>query len=82
MSSETDERKRGVEYVTQVHIHTTRFSYPPGMDKTDLSERVEADIHTEVVFRGHKQITAAALDGALPEINLSECSVRTGGTDE
>jgi len=67
-----------VEYVTQVHIHTTRFEYPPDWNRNDhfektLDERAEADIGTGIVFRGHRQIRGESLEKALPELDLSEC---------
>jgi len=81
-SKDSGKERGQVEYVTQVHIHTTRYEYPPGWDmgehfEKSLKERAEADIGTEDVFRGHRQIRGASLDEVLPELDLSECSLHT-----
>jgi len=85
--SDSDRERGQVEYVTQVHIHTTRFEYPLEWDMDEhfeksLDERAEADIVTEDVFRGHSQIRGTSLDGALPQLDLSECELHTVSAQE
>lgn len=59
-------------YITKIRATTDRQRIEVGYSLSSWDDRLEAEIESETVFRGFRQVTAPSLDESLPVVNTAD----------